>query len=280
MGSGVQEEFLCQVVGRMGIVCRLIGKGELEHPHAGKPVFSHDLVNIGCDYPQVLGNCRKLEEGLFHDLQEPVGRGSDPPSTGCIGCAGRDLPVCHESPEVIDPHQIEQGKILPETVDPPGKTGSLVLLPAVQRVLPHLSGPAEIVRGNPGNKRRPSISIQPEQFRVCPDIGTIGIYIEGHVPDNGDPFLLGIFMQRSPLPEEHILEILLSLDLHHELLFCAVKWLFLPAPDSIRPSAPVHGAVKTGKGDKHGIVVQPPGLLAAECMVMGIGLQGTGVLFV
>ena len=65
--------------------------------------------------------------------------------------AGRNLPVCFEAAEMVDPEDIIEGQIAFDPGNPPAVIVSCKDIPPVERIPPSLPGRAEIVGRNTGN---------------------------------------------------------------------------------------------------------------------------------
>ena len=108
----------------------------------------------------------------------------DPATFSGSRCSGRDLPAGLQSPEMIDPEAVTDPEQVLHPVHPPREILPFDLLPLVHRVSPPLPGPAEVVGRHPGNRTGSSVTIEPEQVPVGPDISALVCRVEGEVPDD------------------------------------------------------------------------------------------------
>src|SRR6266849_4172242 len=99
--------------------------------------------------------------------------------------------------------------------------------PLVQRVAPQLTGGAEIVRRHAGHDDREPMLVELEQVLVGPHVGAIVRDKDRNVANDGDPALVRLSAQSTPLVEEHELTEDVVVDLLGELLLSSRQRLRL-----------------------------------------------------
>jgi len=138
-------------------------------------------------------------------------------------------------------------------------------VPAVDRIAPKLAGGAEVIRWDPGHYHRLQGFIQLENVRVGPHIRTLVIHIDREIAYDLNLPLVAVGLESRPLPEEEILNPFPCLDTLGEQFLPLLAIGRGPVFDPCRPGAPWQAAALLLKSIEQGVVVQPPGLLTAEC---------------
>src|SRR5690606_8794266 len=121
------------------------------------------------------------------------------------------MPGRRESPEVIDPDDIDHISSRPEPFDPPAVTIGFHHWPVIRRVAPQLPCLGEEVGRHAGHERGATGRlIELELTLIRPDIRTIERDEDGNIPDHPNPALVGIATDFTPLPLEQELDKLLE----------------------------------------------------------------------
>ena len=242
----------------------------------------HDLPDVGRDGAQVLGDDRQRPEGPPQPPEQLAGRRLDPLPVGRRAVAGRDFPEADQSPEMVDPDEVEKAQVVFHPPDPPVEPPVLEDVPAVERVAPELSGRAEVIRRDPGHGGRHLPSVELEYPGVGPHVGAVVIDVDGHVADDPDAPLPAAGPERRPLPEKEVLTGLLLPDLRAEGFAQGGHGGGFPVPDHRRPVRPGPVAERALEGDERGVIVQPAGVGRAESLPGRIALpveEGRAGLF-
>ena len=170
---------------------------------------------------------------------------------------------------MVDADHIEQVPRRFQTAKPPFIAGLLHFIPVVQRVSPQLSVLGEIVRRDACHGGGHQVLIQLEQFRIGPHIGGIQRHVDGHIPDEGDPLLRGIFPQLVPLGIEQVLYINVEIHVPAQHVAVAVQHVRISVPavgmaDLLRPLIPGFSLKMVFQRHVQGIVPQPGVIFLAE----------------
>ena len=92
-----------------------------------------------------------------------------------------------------------------------------MFVPVINRISPQLPRRGEGIRRTACHDRRPALFIQLEEFRMAPCIGAVQSHVDRQIPQDLDPVLVGIVLERFPLPVEHILHKTVESDLIQKL---------------------------------------------------------------
>ena len=188
VSPGEDHAVFGNVVDGVDIGGRVFRKAEQEHPHAGEAEALHGFADVGGDDPQILGDHRQTDEAVPQFGEEILRGGLHPLPVGGGRFIRGDLPVGHESPEMVDSNVVEQGQISGEPEDPPLITGIAVNVPTVDRVAPELAVGAEVIRWNAGHRHGAAGVVELKKMRVSPHIRAVERHIDGQIPENADPF--------------------------------------------------------------------------------------------
>ena len=114
-------------------------------------MFSQRIDLIGDD-AQIFGDNRKIvSQGILDGVKEFIARSLHP-----LPIDGSLLPEFHrpvglKPAEMINPEDIKDIQLVPDSGDPPGKAFFLMGIPGIQRIAPQLSRGREVIRRNPGH---------------------------------------------------------------------------------------------------------------------------------
>ena len=173
---------------------------------------------------------------------------------------------------MVDADDVTHLQRLPETADPPGKAGFFMLFPAVERVTPELTRGTECIWRYSRGSFLPALLIKFQQLRIRPGIDAVRCDEDGDVPYDFYSVLIGIFLECIPLGEEEVLKDPDDLDLLSLFLPYPVKGCFIPLPEFFRPYEEPSGVIVFLNEDRvEGIVIEPPGLITAECCIFLCG---------
>ena len=103
---------------------------------------------------------------------------------------------------MIDPEDIKDVQLVPDSGDPPRKAFFLMGIPGIQRITPQLSGGREVIRRDPGHLEGIAVRIQLEEMLAGPYVCAVHGNKYGDIPDNPDILLIGIFFQAHPFIKE------------------------------------------------------------------------------
>ena len=149
---------------------------------------------------QVLRNDGQVTQSGPHRMEQFDARALPPHTvTGCCGPAGNGI-ITLKSTEMVNTNNIIQRRAGPKAVDPPAVAIRFHGVPAVQRVAPQLPIGRKSIGRAACHLNRLVIFIQQELLRSTPHIGRIPRYIDGNIPNDTNPALIGIALQGPPLP--------------------------------------------------------------------------------
>ncbi len=101
---------------------------------------------------------------------------------------------------MIDAHHIIQRKAMGQAAHPPCISCLCMIGPVVNGIAPKLAGSGESIRRTTCHYRGISLLIKAEQLRVTPGIRTVKSYVDRNVADDPDLLVIGVLLQRLPLP--------------------------------------------------------------------------------
>ena len=105
-------------------------------------------------------------------------------------------------------HQLEHSA---DSINPPLVARFRQYAPAIERIPPQLSRRAEVIRRHARNRPRRTVRIEIKDFRICPYIGAVVRDKDGYIADDLYASAVAVALQVAPLPEELILDELVSL---------------------------------------------------------------------
>src|SRR4051812_4747582 len=237
---------------------------ELEYLHAGEAQLIAQLLYVGRNYAQILGDDRESSQRITHRLEQRCAWAGHPAAIDGSFLAGRHLPVGHEAAEVIQPRDIDQCQCRAEALDPPAVALAGQHIPAIQRVAPQLPGEAEVIRWYAGHSDRMAFLVQREDLAVGPDIRAIIGYEDRDVADDLDAALVGVALQARPLAKELVLHVGMKLGLRTQPAAPFANSGWLAARDLGCPGIPVCATMLLFQRGEQRVVGQPDALLSAK----------------
>ena len=271
MGAGVHHRVLLVVVGQVGVGGVRV-EGELEDLHPRQAEAVAQGLHFGGDDAQVLGHQGQvLAEVGLEGLEEGRTRAGHPTARSGGGGIGGNLPVRLETAEVIDAHQIEQDQLASQAVQPPAVTSLGQGGPVVERIAPALAGGGEVVGGYAGDGGGAAGLVQKEQFPVRPDVGAVVGDEDGQVTEQAHVTPVGLVTQGQPLALEQVLLEADTVQGFHRL--CVEGGEDLGVAVTVRKGPLVPRTPEAlAQDEETGEIVQPVGLIAAEGLVVRVGL--------
>ena len=193
----------------------------------------------------------QTDEAVPQFGEEILRRGLHPPPVDGGRFTRRDLPVGHESPEMVDSNVVEQGQIPGEPSDPPLIAGFAVSVPTVDRVAPELAVGAEVIRWNAGHRQGAAGFVQLKKTRVSPHIRAVERHIDGQIPENADPLFPAVGSQPDPLPVKEILDDFQIFKTVAELRSKPCEGFGVPLLNFVRPPVPDRvGIARAQRGEQ------------------------------
>ena len=261
--AGVDHAVLRVVRGleRFGL---LTPEGELQDPHARKSEGIPQLVDVGRDQAEILGDDRLGPQRRGRGVEERAARAGHPAAMLGGGVGRRNLPGGREAAEVVDPEHVEQREGVPQPGDPPGVVLRRVHLPAVERIPPALPRLREVVGRHTRHDGRPAVVGQGEEVGPAPDVGAILRHEDRQVADDRDAARGGPAPQPAPLVVKEKLARAGVVDALGQVAGRGGDHAGLAAGDIARPLRP-RAAREVGlERDKERVVVEPPAVLFGE----------------
>ena len=172
----------------------LIIKSKLQHLHARESSLLHQLQHRRSQESKILRNDRKLAKLLLHCLKEAIARSLLPVAKlrSLVLCRNRIVGI--KSTEMIHPHHIIQAEAVLHPRKPPGITGLLMALPAVERIAPQLTRCRKRIRRTSSYRLRLTLRIKLEQFRMRPAVRAVHGHINRNIPDDLHAVLIGVML--------------------------------------------------------------------------------------
>ena len=194
-----------------------LAEAELHHLHPRQVERRPQLGDVRGDHPEVLGNDRKVAQGLAERCEQPRARARLPAAVDRGALARRHRPVPREPAEVVDPDEVGEPERRAQPLDPPREPVLLEPLPAVERVPPQLPGGAEVVGRHARHRGRLTGLVEQEEVLVGPDVGAVEGNVDRDVAENGDAAARRLGADPAPLPEEQELDVAVEPHLVGEL---------------------------------------------------------------
>ena len=169
-----------------------------------------------------------------------------------------------KSPEMVNPHNVKKLETVGNPAHPPAVVHSLVVIPAVQGIAPELACGGEPVRRTACHSHRQIVLIQLEQLRIRPGIRTVKGHIYGNVPNNLNPFFMGIVLYILPLLKKLELQILVKDNVLPQLVLISLQGSRLSQTHFLVPLDPAFAAEFVFHSHIQGIVIQPVVVLHTE----------------
>ena len=191
----------------------------------------------------------------------------NPLAYDCVLCSCGDFPVGFETPEVVDPDDVDQLEGHFHALSPPDVVVFLVHGPVVDGVAPELAEGGEGIRRAACLGRLVSLRIDLEESGIGPGVHAVTCNIDGDVSDDLDSEAVGIFVEAVPLREEEELQDLVDLDLRGKGLSPLGQHGFLSGLEAVFPKEPARIVEVVHQRLIEGIVVKPPGVFRAEGLV-------------
>ncbi len=229
--AGIENAISYKVTRIVSAGLEIFAEGGLKHFRAGEIEFVPKRSDVWSDSAEVFskkGRDRKVFENFFEKVfprpSYPFARrgGSGTSRFDKLTMNG-NLPIGGETPEMVEPNDIKQIKIMREPCKPPAVAGFFKSVPIVNRIIPKLSCPAEHIRRNAGDETGPFRFGQFEKFRMQPNIRTFVSNVKGNIANEFDAELMTITLQSQPLLEEYELEKLFAIDCISKLDFYSFK---------------------------------------------------------
>src|SRR6202050_2874090 len=108
---------------------------------------------------------------------------------------GWNVPRSRESAEVIQANHIDVSQQSTHPIDAPPIASGAHGIPVVNGIAPQLTLRAEIIGRNSGNEAWPTLLIEQEQLRVCPNITGIRRNKEGQIADQAHALGVGVLLE-------------------------------------------------------------------------------------
>ena len=136
IGNAVGRGVVLGQIGALGIIV----KGKLQYFHARIAGILQQLPHFRCHKAQIFRNDRQVAQCFLDSLEQSHARALTPLAhLGSFFAVG-DRIKAFEAAEVVDTHGVVQCGRTFQPLDPPCKTGFLMILPVIQRVAPQLTG--------------------------------------------------------------------------------------------------------------------------------------------
>ena len=148
-------------------------EGKLQDLHSRQAKIVAQFLHLRGDDPEVFGDDRHLWVQCLQIFKKFAARDLLPVTVLSSCLIGRDRPACLESPEMVNTDHVALAQLVREPPGPPVEVFGQVIVPTVEGVPPALTGPAEIVRRDPGDRNRLPIGVQLEKALVGPDVSGI-----------------------------------------------------------------------------------------------------------
>ena len=174
---------------------------------------------------------------------------------------------------MIDPHHIIQPETVLDPFHPPGILCLLMVGPAVKRISPELARSRKSVRRTARHRQRFPLLTELEQFRIGPGIRAVQGHIDGNIPDDADPPVIGILFQLFPLPVKAVLLEPVKSDFLLQFRRGLFQCLRMPLFQRFRPFQPGILRLRALDGHVQAIVFQPESVFFAESPVPLIFLK-------
>ena len=114
---------------------------------------------------------------------------------------------------MIDPYNVVEFEDMLKSFDPPVVTCGLVILPAVNRIAPQLTGRGKRVRRHACYYGRKPVFVKFKKFGMTPCIRAVKGHIDRNIADDPDALTIGVFLELFPLFREEELQELVKPDL-------------------------------------------------------------------
>ena len=191
------------------------------------------------------------------------------------GCRTRHTPERLKGSEMVEPHQIKQGELAHQALQPPTEARSPMASPAVNRGAPELARGRKVIRRDTALLGELACLCQGKQAAATPDVGAVMGHVKGQITHHLHPLAVGLAPQVLPLPLEMPLEQGLLQQGYGLLLLELAQGRALMLSQGSGPVPP--GLVGVDPADHHetAVILQPMALLAAPAIE---GLVRTGGL--
>ena len=194
-------------------------KSKLQDFHSRETAVMDKLANGICYIAKILRNDLLPAKDLLHFAEQIDPRTFFPVAANGIFRTVRNRKILIKTTEMVNSYHIIKTEYIAQSGKPPLISGISVIIPAVQRISPELSGCGKSIWRASGYRCRYILLIQLEKLRMSPGIRTVHSYIDRNITNDLDAFFVGIFFQFHPLFIEFKLHILL--ESHH--LFSATN---------------------------------------------------------
>ena len=178
------------------------------------------------------------------------------PAYGVLGSV-RNAVVFVKAAEMIDPDHVIKFKAMLQSLAPPCETGLPVVIPFIQGIAPELSCGRESVGRTSRHGRGLIFRIELEHLRMSPGIRRVKCHINGNVPDEPNPVVVGIFLQLLPLDMELELKIFIEFDVKIAFPSIIIQCVGPALFDILRPFAPGSSVKPKLHGHKERVILQP-----------------------
>ena len=257
VGAGVGHAVGGVAVGEVASAGVPAVEGELQHLHAGVTRLLQQLPDGGGEEAQVLGDDVPGAQGRLHG-PEKADAGAGPPMAVPGGSVpGGDGVVLVKAPEVVDPQGVVELELGGDAANPPAVAVGLHGLPVEKGVSPQLSIGGEAIRRTARHLRGPPAGVQLKLLGAGPDVGAVNGDVDGQVPDDGDAFFVGIFLQAPPLAEKEELYPGPEVDFSGQLLPGPLQGGGAAKAQLLRPLQPGSSVIPVLQGHEQGVVLQP-----------------------
>ena len=165
---------------------------------------------------------------------------------------------------MVDPHFIDEGKGVSESLDPPviSVFGHGFII--IEGIAPELAFGAEVVGRHTSHALGISCFIEVEQVLMGPAVSTVMGDEHRDVPQDGDAVAMGIGAHILPLAVYDVLEEAVVIDGTGQFLAVAGTGCPFMTGNVFRPPGPRPVFEKVADGTKQGVVIEPVSVVAAE----------------
>ena len=182
------------------IITRLTAvKCKLQKLHARITGILYELQYRRSQESKILCNNRTVAKPLLDRIHDIHARPRHPFAVCRRRIAVRDRKILVKAAEMINPHDVIQLKACCQSLQPPLIPCLFMIIPAIQRIAPELSGSCKSIRRASCHCQRCTVLVKLEQFRIRPCICTVKCNVDRNITDDLDTFFIGILFQFLPL---------------------------------------------------------------------------------
>ena len=179
---------------------------------------------------------------------------------------------------MVNTNHIVHLEAICQTTAPPVISGASVVIPAIERISPQLTGRGERIGRTSCHCHRLIVRVKLEQLRAGPCISGVKRHIDRNITDDLNTAIVCILFQTNPLYRKLILKIFIKLNVIVALSAVVIHGKAPALADILSPLDPGLTVKALLHRHEQGIIIKPPCIFLTEYMEIGLFVNLTALI--